>query len=212
MTTSAPRRARRLRDAVAGRSRADRRWWPAAGILAGAAIALVVAAAGIVGSSAPVPPSSSQTPALADTQAALEAEAEQSPDPAGAAKEPDQLLTATPDPHSRAGGLVKGFPSDLIPLPGDAVILVTSAAPVGDADVQEISLNLHTQLTTAEVVELYRSTLTAAGFTEVDGGESSLDADASFSRSGGDELVVLGVLDDGTSRTVTIGGRVRDAG
>lgn len=199
--------------------------WPAAGVLAGAAIALVVAGAGALGSAAPVPPPPSDAanalalagdagaPGASIPAPSTEPGAQPSPGAATplAKESKDQLLTATPDPHSEAGGLVAGFPSDLIPVPDDAVILVTSAAPVGDADVQEVSLNLHTKLTTTQVVEMYRAALTKAGFTEVDSANSSLDADASFSRAGGDELVVLGVLDDGSSRTVTIGGRIRHA-
>lgn len=212
MAASAPRRARRLSRAVAARGRSERRLWPAAGVLAGAAIALVVAAAGIIGSSAPLPLPPSDAASELELSAADAAASGAGAPVSSAEKDADPLLTATPDPHSEAGGLVAGFPSTLIPLPPDAVILVTSAAPVGNADVQEVSLNLHTTMTTTQVVQLYRTALTTAGFTEVDSTNSSLDADASFTRAGGDELVVLGVLDDGTSRTVTIGGRVRDAG
>lgn len=213
MAASAPRRARRPGRAVAARGRSERRLWPAAGVLAGTAIALVVAAAGVFGSAAPMPPPDSDAAgalelSAADAPGSSRTEASSAP----VERDADPLLTATPDPHSEAGGLVAGFPSDLIPVPADAIILVTSAAPVGDADVQEVSLNLHTRMTTTQVVELYRNALVTAGFTEVDATDSALDADASFSRAGGDELVVLGVLDDGTSRTVTIGGRVRDAG
>lgn len=196
--------------------------WPAAGVLAGVAIALAVAGAGIVGSSAPVPPPAADAAGPLDATVltgttddgtdldAAQAAGERTAPLAKA--DPKDLLTASPGPHSEAGGLVAGFPSDLIPLPDDAVILVTWAEPVGDADVQEVSLNLHTALTTTQVFEMYRAALTKAGFTEADAVDSSLDATASFSRGGGDELVVLGVLDDGTSRTVTIGGRVRDGG
>ena len=103
-------------------------------------------------------------------------------------------------------------PLSLIPLPDDAVILVTSAAQVGDADVQEVSLNLRTRLPTAEVVELYRVALVEAGFSEVAARDAALAAEAAFTRSSGDELVSIGVLDDGDLRTVTIGGRVRTTG
>lgn len=125
------------------------------------------------------------------------------------AEEP--LVTATPDEHSQVGDLVEGFPADLLPVPADAAILVTSAAPVGDADVQEISLNLRTSSSTTELLTLYRDALVAAGFTEVtaDPPLTGLSAEVTFTRSGGDELISIGVLDVEGGRTVTIGGRVR---
>lgn len=127
-----------------------------------------------------------------------------------AAADDADLLTTTPDEHSEVGGLVEGFPSDLLPLPADSALLVTSAVPVGeDGVVTEVSLNLTTPASVAEVLELYRSTLVGAGFTEVPMDATHLAAEATFTRSGGDELISLGVLDDGTRRTVTLGGRLR---
>lgn len=135
-----------------------------------------------------------------------------SPEPADPAPA-EPLVTATPDAHSEVGDLVAGFPEDLLPLPPDAVVLVTSAVPVGDAEVQEVSLNLRTATSVQDVVALYRTALTTAGFTEVPpaGPATDLAAEVTFVRSGGDELVSIGVLDDGTARTVTVGGRVRTA-
>lgn len=125
------------------------------------------------------------------------------------ASAPEPLVTATPDEFSLVGDLVDGFPIDLLPVPGDAVILVTSAVPVGDADVQQVSLNLRTSATADDLLDLYRSALTEAGFTEVPNTSASdLAVDATFVRSGGDELISIGVLDVDEARTVTIGGRV----
>lgn len=135
--------------------------------------------------------------------------AESAPAASSPERSPAPLVTATPDDHSEVGDLVAGFPSDLLPLPDDAVLLVTSAVPVGGSEVQEVSLNLRTAMQTDAVLELYRSALTAAGFTETPTDASGLTASASFTRSGADELVTLGVLDDGDLRTVTIGGRLR---
>lgn len=125
--------------------------------------------------------------------------------------DPGPLVTTPPDDHSEVGALASGFPTDLLPLPADAVLLVTSAVPVGGSEVQEVSLNLRTALATDEVLDLYRTALTAAGFTEVPADASGLSASASFVRSGADELVTVGVLDDGGARTVTVGGRLRTA-
>ena len=128
---------------------------------------------------------------------------------------PDEpLVTSSPDPHSEIGDLVTGFPVDLLPVPADAVILVTSAVPVGDADVQEVSLNLRTVMTAEDLLALYREALTAAEFTEVPAVDANTDlaVEATFTRSGGDELISIGVLDVDGARTVTIGGRVHTEG
>lgn len=136
-------------------------------------------------------------------------------DEASATPEPESTATASipeGEQESAVGGLVPGFPDDLIPVPDDAVILVTSAVPVGTSDVREVSLNVRTSLSTAALSRLYRESLTASGFDEVDPAESasSLAAQLTFVRSAGDEIVSVGVLDVDGGRTVSIGGRVRD--
>ncbi|HWS59046.1 MAG TPA: hypothetical protein VN257_10940 [Actinotalea sp.] len=120
-----------------------------------------------------------------------------------------EMLTAAPDEHSEVGTVVAGFPLDLLPLPPDAVVLVTTAVPLGDEGLAEVSLNLQTDAPAAEVLDLYRDALVAAGFTEVPVQDAALAAESTFIRSGGDELVSIGVLDEQGVRTVTIGGRVR---
>ena len=118
------------------------------------------------------------------------------------------LLTTTPDSTSHVGTLAPDFPTDLLPLPGDAVILVTAAVPVGSAGVREVSLNLQTSWPAAKILDLYRTTLVAAGFTEVPAVDTSLATESTFTRSDGDEVVSIGVFDDSLVRTVTVGGRI----
>ena len=136
-------------------------------------------------------------------------------DGAETAAEPSEesLLSAPADEYSEVGQLVEGFPIELLPVPADSVILVTSAVPVGEADVQEVSLNLRTSATPDEILALYRDALGAAGFTEAPPAQAQTDlaAETTFTRSSGDELVSIGVLDVDGARTVTIGGRVRAA-
>ena len=76
---------------------------------------------------------------------------------------------------------------------------------------QEVSLNLRTSATAEDLLTLYRTALTEAGFTEVaaQAPDTDLAVDVTFVRSGGDELVSIGVLDTDGARTVTIGGRIR---
>ncbi|MHA3947837.1 hypothetical protein [Cellulomonas bogoriensis] len=130
------------------------------------------------------------------------------PEDTGAPADVEELTAA--DSHAEVGDLVAGFPVELLPLPGDAVLLVTSAVPVGSAEVQEVSLNLRTGLAAEDVMELYRGTLLEAGFEEAPAVEPAeqVVAETLFTRSGGDELVSIGVLDVDGGRTVTIGGRV----
>lgn len=191
---------------MAGRTRSatDRPRTPrrAAGV---SLLALLLAA--VVGCSASDP-----TPAPAPVDLAQAAAEEDSPSVAAAPEEsPEPLVTAEPDQYSEVGDLVDGFPIELLPVPGDAVILVTSAVPVGDADVQEVSLNLRTSATAEDLLTLYRTALTEAGFTEIaaQAPDTDLAVDVTFVRSGGDELVSIGVLDTDGARTVTIGGRIR---
>jgi hypothetical protein len=142
-----------------------------------------------------------------------QADASLADDDTDALGEPEPLITASPDEHSGVGELVDGFPTDLLPLPDDAEVLVTSAVPVGGADVKEVSLNVRTAAGAQEILELYRAALVGAGFTEVPPTttQTTLAAEAVFTRSGGDELISVGVLDVDGARTLTVGGRVRTA-
>lgn len=182
----------------------------AARTLVAAALALLVAGCG----SAAVPtPGADPEPA---TQRAAETAPQPDPSPSSARRDPlaageDDPAAATDRAAPRVGSLVEGFPVELLPVPEDAVLLVTSAARVGGSAVREVSLNLRTRLTVEDVLSLYRDELTDAGFTEVGPptDESGPTADATFTRSGGDELVTIGVVDVDGARTLTLGGRVR---
>lgn len=136
-------------------------------------------------------------------------------DPSGGTPEagttPTPLLEHETDPNSRVGGLVPGFPADLLPVPEGAEVLVSAVEPIGDSGAYQVSLNLRTTLAASEVVDVYRQSLTRAGFTESDQNppDAVLAAQTTFTRSGGDELLVIGVLDRDGVRTVTLGGRLR---
>ncbi|HQY34747.1 MAG TPA: hypothetical protein PLS68_12340 [Actinotalea sp.] len=189
-----------------GPHRARRRPYRLGAFAAAGALALALGAAGCAGAATPTADdvaTPSSAAADATTTTARTATEEQ-----GAAS---SLVTTAPDEHSEVGDVVEGFPVDLLPLPPDAVILVTSAVPVGEAGVQEVSLNVRTPATAVALMDLYRAALVGAGFVEVPVTSTSLAAESTFTRSGGDELVSIGVLDADGVRTVTIGGRVRTA-
>jgi hypothetical protein len=137
----------------------------------------------------------------------------QQPTPAAS---PEPSVPA-PHEHSTVGDLPADFPRDLLPVPAGAEILVATYAPepgaqAGADQPYAVSLNVRTALPVDDVVALYRSSLTAAGFVESTGPVSgSLTAESTFTRSGGQEIVVVGVLDRDGSRTVTAGGRIRAA-
>lgn len=145
----------------------------------------------------------SDSSALASPGPAVTAELEPSPDASS-------LLSSSPDPNSAVGALIEGFPSDLLPVPAEAEVLVSSVEPIGDSGAYQVSLNLRTPIEAAAVVDVYRQSLTAAGFTEEQTSpDVALAAQSTFTRSSGDELLVIGVLDRDGVRTVTIGGRLR---
>lgn len=193
-------------ESTTGRRRAPARARPAHAVLT--ALVLLTAACG----GAPSADGSAATLGAPGTAERGTTATETSTSTADAAEAGTDAAGTGPGPESSAvRSVVEGFPVDLLPLPEDAMILVTSAVPVGDSEVQEVSLNLRTRVAPAEVLALYRESLTGAGFTELpaEAPHDELAAEATFVRSGGDELVSVGVLDDDGLRSVTIGGRLR---
>jgi len=132
------------------------------------------------------------------------------PSPAKSSPTPSPM-SDEPNAHSTVGALAKGFPSDLLPVPHGAEVLVSSVEQVAGSDAYQVSLNLRTSLSTDEIVAVYRKSLTGAGFVEAEQTtpDEALAAQSTFTRSAGDELLVIGVLDANGIRTVTIGGRLR---
>lgn len=129
------------------------------------------------------------------------------------------LLSATPTPdptfeplddgHASVGELADGFPTDLVPLPGDADILVSSVQPSADGAFTEISLNLRTTLSAQDLMNSLATALTGAGFAQspVASPPARVAAQATFVRATG-EVVTVAVLDRDGVRTLTLGGRV----
>lgn len=111
--------------------------------------------------------------------------------------------------HSTVGALAEDFPPDLVDLPGDADVLVSTAQPVAGGDLLDISLNLRTTLTADELMDQLRDGLVDAGFTEtpVATPPTGVAAESTFVRDSG-ELLTVAVLDRDGVRTLTLGGRV----
>ena len=65
---------------------------------------------------------------------------------------PDPTFEPLDDEHASVGELADGFPTDLVPLPGDADILVSSVQPSADGAFTEISLNLRTTLSAQDLM------------------------------------------------------------
>ena len=122
----------------------------------------------------------------------------------------EQLLVGEPAPDTATGKLADGFPSQLVPVPQGAEVLVSSAQAAADGTVQ-ISLNVRSDQDAAGLLEAVRAPLLAAGFTESPPTQPdpSLAAQASFARSGGAEFVLVGILDRDGLRTMTLGGTVK---
>ncbi|MGV8965152.1 MAG: hypothetical protein ACOH2F_02630 [Cellulomonas sp.] len=190
-------------------TRTARRTRATAGTRRARAVAMIALSGALVGGCGLSGSASDGAPAA--TPAGSVSRDARTPGPSDAAT---PLLNETPDPNSTVGGLAPGFPSDLLPVPAGAEVLVSSVDPVGDSNAIQVSLNLRTALAAPEVVDLYRQSLVAAGFTEAEQTtpDAALAAQSTFTRSGGDELLVIGVLDRDAMRTVTIGGRLRNAG
>ncbi len=130
------------------------------------------------------------------------------PEPSPTASE--QLLVGGPAPGTASGTLVAGFPSQLVPVPDGAEILVSSAQTAADGTVQ-ISLNVRSEQDAAGLLAAVSAPLLAAGFAESPPSQPdpSLAAQASFARSSGAEFVLVGILDRDGERTMTLGGTVR---
>ncbi|MBN9326992.1 MAG: hypothetical protein BGO38_08355 [Cellulomonas sp. 73-145] len=132
-----------------------------------------------------------------------------SPSSAASPSPTEPLLTEQAGSGTSVGALVKGFPTQLVPVPDGATVLVSSAQPI-DGGLTQISLNLRSAQDAAGLLAAVRGPLLAAGFHEAPPAQPDpgLAAQSSFSRSDGTELVLVGVLDRDGVRTLTLGGRV----
>jgi hypothetical protein len=121
------------------------------------------------------------------------------------------------DPATAVAGYAPGFPRDLLSAPDDATVVASSAAP-GTAQLTDVTLNLTTARPADEVLGQLEDQLVAQGFARADPDvPTGLTAQTAFTRrtedaeGTGDPLVetlLVGVLDDGDRRLVTVSGSV----
>ena len=119
------------------------------------------------------------------------------------------------DSTSAVGEYADGFPQDLLPLPEGSELVASSAQPVAEG-LARISLNLTSARTTDEVLADVGAPLAAAGFAEsTPAATSGLTALRAWTRrtdsSEGPliETLLVGVLDDGARRLVSVSGTVQ---
>ncbi len=117
------------------------------------------------------------------------------------------------DPATTVRGYAPDFPKDLLGAPDDATVLASSAIP-GEGRLTEVTLNLATPRSTQQVIDQIAERLEDAGFEESDATTfSGLTAQTTFTRKKEHkkpvvETVLLGVLDEGERRLVTVSGSV----
>ncbi len=167
--------------------------------LGGAGLVLALALAGCAGDDGdPVdvsPPPSATAPATGTTPPEEPAAEEESPEPSS-----DQ---------TSMGGVVAGLPTDVIPVPDDAEVLLTSAIPKDDK--LEVSLAARIAASPEDVLGVYREALTGAGFTETPSAGGPGATASTFTRGGGDEVVSVAVVPPATPgdpHAFTVGGTV----
>lgn len=130
--------------------------------------------------------------------------AEQAPPEGGAAEAAEPSSTETSQ-----GGVVEGLPTDVIPVPDDAEVLLTSAIP--DGDTIDVSLAARIDASPEDVLGVYREALTGAGFVESPSAGGPGATASTFTRGGGDEVVSVTVVPPetpGDPNTFTVGGTV----
>lgn len=119
------------------------------------------------------------------------------------------------DAQTSVGKLAPGFPADLLPPPPGATVLASSAQPT-ESGLTAVSLSLTSPQPVAELLAQLAGPLAAAGFTETaPQAGSALTAQTAWTRQTPHaegvliETLLVGVLDDGDLRRVSVSGTVQ---
>lgn len=108
------------------------------------------------------------------------------------------------------GGLVEGFPSDVIPLPPDATVSSSAMVPADGS--RAVNISGTTAMPVESIIDFYRTTFVGQGFVETAGAQAEGFPSVTFSRAGGADLLVvtassLGGLLEGR-QAFTVGGNL----
>lgn len=114
--------------------------------------------------------------------------------------------TSTDDARSSVGGLVPGFPTDLIPVLPGATITLSSDAEAGG--LRQLSLAGTSATPADQILAFYRDALVSRGFTEAPTPVPAGVLASSFTRNQATDLLSVSVSTTGGLQVFTVGGQV----
>lgn len=117
------------------------------------------------------------------------------------AAEPAPTDSAT---DAEVGGLVEGFPTDVVPVPDGAEVTLSAVVPAEGG--RQVSLAGTTSQAPEEIVAFYTEALAAQEFTVADTPRPEGVAGATFTRADGTEVLVLTVVTVDAVQQFSIGG------
>ncbi|MEJ5913439.1 hypothetical protein [Pseudokineococcus sp. 1T1Z-3] len=161
------------------------------------------------GSLTPASPSTSASPGASTSPSDAATASTPEPTETGATDGPTETgAPADPSPTGVAvGGLVEGFPSDVVPVPPQAEVTLSNAVEADGG--RTVALAGRTDASAEDVVAFYTEALTSQGFTAttppgVDGASVT-----TFTRGqGATDLLTLSVTSSQAGQDFSIGGRL----
>lgn len=114
--------------------------------------------------------------------------------------------SAGADGGSAVGEVVKGFPTDVVPIPPGAEITVSTVAAADGR--RQVSLAGQTDQAADAVLAFYRDALVKQGFAEAQATLPKGVVGATFSRSDGAEILTLSVVTNDGRQQFSIGGTI----
>lgn len=104
------------------------------------------------------------------------------------------------------GELAEDFPTELFPIAAADEVLLSSFSATDD-DKYALSLNVRSAASADEIFSSYEKALEAAGFSaSSDAPVEGMAAQATFAK--GEQVLTVGILDDGAARIITVGGTI----
>ncbi|HLR55732.1 MAG TPA: hypothetical protein VK096_03125 [Actinomycetales bacterium] len=107
------------------------------------------------------------------------------------------------------GELAADFPAELFPITAADEVLLSSFSATDDNEYR-LSLNIRSSASVDEIFNSYEEALEAAGFSaSADATVEGMAAQATFAK--GEQVLTVGILDDGKDRIITVGGTIDGA-